>query len=125
MRKLKTRIVDGVEVEESSGNVFADLGLPNAEQLNVKAGLVIQIIRAIRQLGLQVFDMRLIAGADTSPFEDDGAERRSAIVGYLRHDLGYATSLRSLTQGRATYAMEFSQYAEAPANVNVIKDRAA
>jgi len=52
MRKLKTRIVDGIEVEESSGNVFADLGLPNAEQLNVKAGLVIQIIRAIRQLGL-------------------------------------------------------------------------
>jgi elongation factor G len=43
----------------------------------------------------------------------------------LAEMFGYATSLRSLTQGRATYAMEFSQYAEAPANVNVIKDRAA
>jgi elongation factor G len=43
----------------------------------------------------------------------------------LAEMFGYATALRSLTQGRATYAMEFSQYAEAPANVNVIKDRAA
>ena len=30
---------------------------------------------------------------------------------------GYATDLRSATQGRATYTMEFSKYAEAPANV--------
>jgi elongation factor G len=45
----------------------------------------------------------------------------------LAEMFGYATALRSLSQGRATYAMEFSQYAEAPANVSqhVIKDRAA
>ena len=30
---------------------------------------------------------------------------------------GYATTQRSLTQGRATYTMEFKQYAEAPKNV--------
>jgi elongation factor G len=30
---------------------------------------------------------------------------------------GYATSLRSQTQGRATYSMEFKHYAEAPRNV--------
>jgi len=30
---------------------------------------------------------------------------------------GYATDLRSATQGRATYSMEFSKYNEAPANV--------
>jgi elongation factor G len=40
---------------------------------------------------------------------------------------GYATALRSLSHGRAVFSMEFSQYAEAPANVSqhVIKDRAA
>jgi elongation factor G len=35
----------------------------------------------------------------------------------LAEMFGYATDLRSATQGRATYAMEFSKYAEAPSNV--------
>jgi elongation factor G len=30
---------------------------------------------------------------------------------------GYATTIRSLTQGRATFTMEFDHYAEAPSNV--------
>ena len=35
----------------------------------------------------------------------------------LAQMFGYATDLRSATQGRATYTMEFSKYAEAPSNV--------
>ncbi|QGZ62566.1 elongation factor G [Paraburkholderia acidisoli] len=35
----------------------------------------------------------------------------------LSEMFGYSTSLRSLTQGRATYTMEFKHYAEAPRNV--------
>ncbi len=35
----------------------------------------------------------------------------------LAEMFGYATSLRSLTQGRATYSMEFKHYAEAPKSV--------
>ena len=35
----------------------------------------------------------------------------------LSEMFGYATTLRSLTQGRATYTMEFKHYAEAPKNV--------
>ena len=35
----------------------------------------------------------------------------------LSEMFGYATALRSATQGRATYSMEFLQYAEAPAHV--------
>jgi elongation factor G len=31
---------------------------------------------------------------------------------------GYATDLRSATQGRATFTMEFDKYAEAPKNVS-------
>ena len=46
------RLVEGIEVETGSGNVFADLGLPNAEKLKIKSGLVIEITRAVRKLGL-------------------------------------------------------------------------
>jgi elongation factor G len=35
----------------------------------------------------------------------------------LSEMFGYATDLRSATQGRASYAMEFSRYAEAPNNI--------
>lgn len=39
----------------------------------------------------------------------------------LAEMFGYATSLRSATQGRASYAMEFDHYSEAPAEVLVEK----
>jgi elongation factor G len=35
----------------------------------------------------------------------------------LAEMFGYATDLRSMSQGRATYSMEFSKYAKVPANV--------
>jgi elongation factor G len=43
----------------------------------------------------------------------------------LAEMFGYATQLRSMSQGRATYTMEFSHYAEVPAGVaeGLIKDR--
>jgi predicted XRE-type DNA-binding protein len=49
---MKTRLVSGVEVHRSSGNVFADLGLADAEKLKIKSGLVIEIIKAMKSLSL-------------------------------------------------------------------------
>ena len=46
---MKKRVIDGVEVQRSSGNVFADLGLPDADKLKIKSGLVIEIRKAMRQ----------------------------------------------------------------------------
>jgi len=45
----------------------------------------------------------------------------------LSEMFGYSTTLRSLTQGRATYTMEFKHYAEAPKNVSesIINQKAA
>lgn len=49
---MAKRMIEGVEIETSSGNVFADLGLPDAEKLKIKSGLVIEITRAVRRLDL-------------------------------------------------------------------------
>lgn len=51
---MTKRFIDGVEVEfeVGSGNVFADLGLPDADKLHIKSGLIIAISKAIGELGL-------------------------------------------------------------------------
>ena len=49
---MKKRLIDGTEAQRSSGNVFADLGLPDADKLKIKSGLVIEIRKAMRRLGL-------------------------------------------------------------------------
>jgi predicted XRE-type DNA-binding protein len=49
---MKARFVDGVEVQQSCGNVYADLGLVDAEKLKIKTGLVVEIRKAMRSQGL-------------------------------------------------------------------------
>lgn len=49
---MEKRLIDGIEVQRGSGNVYADLGLPDAEKLKIKTGLVIEIRKAMRSLGL-------------------------------------------------------------------------
>ena len=49
---MKKRLINGIEVQRSSGNVYADLGLPDAEKLKIKTGLVIEIRKAMRRIGL-------------------------------------------------------------------------
>jgi predicted XRE-type DNA-binding protein len=50
--EVKTKTVQGVEVHLSSGNVFADLGLADADKLKIKTGLVIEIRKALNRLAL-------------------------------------------------------------------------
>ncbi len=52
---------DKIEVYKGSGNVFTDLGLPNPEQRLLKAGIVSELHRLIKQRGLtQVKAARLV-----------------------------------------------------------------
>ena len=53
-----------------------------------------------------------IAGSDQR-----GNTRVISALVPLSETFGYSTDLRSMTQGRATYSMEFSRYAEVPANL--------
>src|SRR5271169_6464619 len=50
--KTTKRSASPKRITEGSGNVFADLGLPNADQELLKARLTLQIYRIIKQRGL-------------------------------------------------------------------------
>lgn len=57
MKKKRT-----IKVEVGSGNIFADLGLPNAEEHLLKATLVVQLHRLIRARKLTQTAAAKIAG---------------------------------------------------------------
>lgn len=55
---------DEIKVTPAGENIFADLGLPDAEELKAKAELVIQIIQAIEERGLKQVEAAEIMGVD-------------------------------------------------------------
>jgi predicted XRE-type DNA-binding protein len=59
---VATRTGKPIKVEKSSGNVFADLGLPHPEQELLKAGLTLQIYRLIKKRGLKQAEAGKILG---------------------------------------------------------------
>jgi predicted XRE-type DNA-binding protein len=59
---VRTRTKKPARVEKSSGNVFADLGLPHPEQELLKAKLTLQIYRLIRRRGLTQTEAGKILG---------------------------------------------------------------
>ena len=58
----------------------------------------------------------VIQGMDDAPASGGKVKLVHAEVP-LAEMFGYATDLRSASQGRATYSMEFCKYNEAPANI--------
>lgn len=53
----KVTTVLGVSIEKSSGNVFADLGLAEPEELKTKLVLAVQLNERIKALGLKQADL--------------------------------------------------------------------
>jgi predicted XRE-type DNA-binding protein len=49
---MKISYLYGVEILESSENIYADLGIENAVNLKIKSDVVIQMIRAKKRLNL-------------------------------------------------------------------------
>jgi predicted XRE-type DNA-binding protein len=87
----KTRI----DIEESSGNVFADLGLPNPEQEALKAGLTLQIFRVLKARRLTQAQAGKVLGIPQPHVSDllngrargFSAERLMEFLAALGHDV--------------------------------------
>ena len=61
---------DEIKVQASSGNVFADLGLANPDELLIKAELVRQISNSIDAKGLTQAETAKILGIDRPKVSD-------------------------------------------------------
>ena len=62
VRTKKRAVSRRTRAEKSTGNVFADLGLPHPEQELLKARLTLQIYRLIKQRGLKQAEAGKIFG---------------------------------------------------------------
>lgn len=62
MRKAKAGQENVIECVEGSGNVFADLGLPDAEQLLSRAKLGFHVYELLKDRGLKQKEMAALLG---------------------------------------------------------------
>ena len=84
-----------LEQESSSGNVFADLGLADAEEHLIKAGLVVKLGRIIRQRELTQAAAAQLMGIDqpkvsamlAGQFRGYSVERLMRFLVALGHDV--------------------------------------
>ncbi len=110
---MANRSIDGIEVEISSGNVFADLGLPDAEQLKIKSGLVVEITRAIHRLGLTQeeaghrigISQAKVSGLLRGDFSNLSEQKLMGCLNRLGYDIEIKLSPASESTGRRTLAV--------------------
>ncbi|MEK7655668.1 MAG: elongation factor G [Patescibacteria group bacterium] len=85
----------------------------------------VEVVTPEQYMGDVIGDLNSKRGQVQEMTERSGAKVIDALVP-LAEMFGYATALRSMTQGRASYSMEFSNYSEAPQNVTaaIVEGRA-
>ena len=125
MLDVKVTLYDGsfhdVDSNEMAFKVAASMGFREgaikATPTLLEPMMKVEVTTPEENMGDVVGDLNrrrgMIDGMDEGPA---GTKIVNAIVP-LSEMFGYATALRSATQGRASYSMEFLQYSDAPKNV--------
>jgi elongation factor G len=118
---VEVSLIDGsyheVDSSEIAFKIAAELAIKNVYK-KVKALLLepimkVEVVVADEYLGEVLSDFNFRRGRVIS-MEVKGTIYHIRAYVPLSNMFGYATSLRSLTQGRASYTMEFSHYEEVP-----------
>ncbi|MBO9664894.1 elongation factor G [Dokdonella sp.] len=121
---LKIKLVDGsfheVDSNEMAFKIAASMGFKEgfnkANPVLLEPIMKVEIVTPEDYLGDVMGDVSrrrgVLQGSDDSP----SGKVIDAMVP-LGEMFGYATTLRSMSQGRATFTMEFDHYAEAPNNI--------
>jgi elongation factor G len=121
---VKVELVDGSFHDvDSSEAAFKIAGSMAFQEAAKKAGLYllepvmkVEVVTPEQFMGDVIGDLNAKRGQIQEMEERAGARIVNAMVP-LSEMFGYATDLRSMTQGRASYSMEFAHYGEVPNNV--------
>ncbi|MDW8479957.1 MAG: elongation factor G [Xanthomonadales bacterium] len=121
---LKVRLVDGsyheVDSSEMAFKIAASMAfkeaVAKASPVLLEPIMKVEVVTPEDYMGDVMGDLSrrrgILQGTDDSP---SGKIIRAMVP--LGEMFGYATALRSMSQGRATFTMEFDHYAEAPTNI--------
>ncbi len=99
-----------------AGSMAFKQGVLKADPVLLEPIMKVEVVTPEEYMGDVMGDLNrrrgMVHGMDDAP---TGKVIRAAVP--LAEMFGYATDLRSATQGRATYSMEFERYAEAPTTI--------
>ena len=121
---VKAKLYDGSyhEVDSSemafkiAGSMALQEGVRKADPVILEPVMKVEVTTPEEFMGDVVGDINSKRGRIEQMSDRVGAKIIDSFVP-LSEMFGYATSLRSMTQGRANYAMEFDHYAEVPRNI--------
>jgi len=121
---VKVTLIDGsyhdVDSSEMAFKIAGSMGVKEgalkADPVLLEPMMKVEVVTPEDYMGDVMGDLNrrrgIVQGMDDSP---SGKIIRAEVP--LAEMFGYATDLRSATQGRASYSMEFEKYSEAPASV--------
>jgi elongation factor G len=125
MVDIKVTLIDGsyheVDSSEMAFKIAASMGFKDgarqARPILLEPLMSVEIITPEEFMGQVVADLTSRRGK-TTKVEYRGGTNVIAGEVPLANMFGYATDLRSLTQGRATFTLQFSHYSPVPASVS-------
>ena len=124
MMDVRVSLIDGsyhdVDSNEMAFKIAGSMGLREgalaADPVLLEPMMKVEVVTPEDYMGDVMGDLNrrrgIVQGMEDTP---SGKVIRAEVP--LAEMFGYATDLRSATQGRAVYSMEFAEYSEAPANV--------
>jgi elongation factor G len=124
MVDIKVSLTDGsyheVDSSEMAFKIAASMGFKEgvrkAKPVLLEPVMDVEVVCPEEYMGAVVGDLNSRRGRIASMEGRAGAQviRASVPLGQM---FGYATDVRSMTQGRATYTMQFARYEEVPRNI--------
>ena len=124
VQDIKVTLYDGTyhEVDSSemafkiAGSMAVKDGMRKATPILLEPIFKVEVTTPEEYMGDVIGDLNSRRGQVSGMTDRNGAKIINAFVP-LSEMFGYATDLRSKTQGRASYSMEFEKYEQVPTNI--------